>query len=83
MFAGRSHMSTTRFQSHEFCFIHRIFKHGSLYTVLCNEDLKLSLEEYTEFTILGFTMIVVQGLLSFYHLKKLRLFLLQYLQQQQ
>jgi hypothetical protein len=47
------------------------------------EGLRLSLDEFTEFTIFGFMMIVVRGLLSFHHLKKLGHFLLQHLQQQQ
>jgi hypothetical protein len=34
--------------------------------------LKLFLEECTHFTILSFITIVVQGLLSFHHLKKTR-----------
>jgi hypothetical protein len=40
-----------------------------------NIDLKLSREECTEFIILGFIMIVVHGLLSFHHLKKVGAFL--------
>jgi hypothetical protein len=45
--------------------------------------LKLSLDKWTELIILGFITIVVQGLLSFHHLKKFGHFLLQHLQQQQ
>jgi hypothetical protein len=45
--------------------------------------LKLSLDECTEFIILGFMTIVVQGLLFFHHFEKFGNFLLQHLQQQQ
>jgi hypothetical protein len=45
--------------------------------------LKLSLDECTEFTILGLMITVVQGLLSFHHLVKPGHFFLQHLQQQQ
>jgi hypothetical protein len=45
--------------------------------------LKLSLEECTEFIILGFIIMVVQGLLSFHHLEKPENLPLQRLQQQQ
>ena len=45
-------------------------------------SLRLSLDECTEFTILGFMIIVVQGL-SFHHLNKFGKFFLQHLQQQQ
>ena len=47
------------------------------------EVLKLSLDECNEFIILGFIIIVVQGLLSFHHLEKPGNILLQHLQQQQ
>ena len=47
------------------------------------EVLKLSLDECIEFIILGFIIIVVQGLLSFHHLGKPGNLLLQHLQQQQ
>jgi len=45
--------------------------------------LKLPLDEWTEFIILCLMIIVVQGLLSFHHLKKFGNLLLQHLQQQQ
>jgi len=45
--------------------------------------LRPSLDECTEFIILGFMTIVVQGLLSFHHLEKFGNLLLQHLQQQQ
>jgi hypothetical protein len=45
--------------------------------------LRLSLDECTEFNILGFMTMVVQGLLSFHHLEKFGNLLLQHLQQQQ
>jgi hypothetical protein len=45
--------------------------------------LRLSLDECTEFIILGLMTIVVQRLLSFQHLKKFGNCLLQHLQQQQ
>jgi len=45
--------------------------------------LKPSLDECTEFIILGLITIVVHGLLSFHHLEKFGNFLLQHLQQQQ
>jgi hypothetical protein len=45
--------------------------------------LKFSLDEWTDLIILGFITIVVQGLLSFHHLKKFGHLLLQHLQQQQ
>ena len=45
--------------------------------------LKLSLEECTEFIILGLITIVVHGLLSFHHLEKFGNLLLQHLQHQQ
>jgi hypothetical protein len=44
---------------------------------------KPSLEEWTEFIILGLITIVVQGLLSFHHLQKFGNLLGQHLQQQQ
>ena len=44
---------------------------------------KLSLDECTEFIILGLMIVVVQGLLSFHHFKKFGNLLLQHLQQQQ
>ena len=47
------------------------------------EVLKLSLNECNEFIILGFIVMVVQGLLSFHHLEKPGNLLLQHLQQQQ
>ena len=46
-------------------------------------NLKLSLDEFIEFIILGFITMVVQGLLSFHHLEKFGNLLLQHLQQQQ
>jgi len=45
--------------------------------------LNLSLDEYTEFIILGLITIVVHGLLSLHHLKKFGNLFLQHLQQQQ
>lgn len=46
-------------------------------------NLGLSLDECTEFIILGFIIMVVQGLLSSHHLEKFGNLLLQHLQQQQ
>ena len=46
---------------------------------LALEVLKLSLDECNEFIILGFIIIVVQGLLSFHHLEKPGDLLLQHL----
>jgi len=46
-------------------------------------NLKLSLDEFIEFNILGFITMVLQGLLSFHHLEKFGNLLLQHLQQQQ
>jgi len=45
--------------------------------------LKLSVDECTQFIILGLIIIVVQGLLSFHHFKNFGNLLLQHLQQQQ
>jgi hypothetical protein len=45
--------------------------------------LKFSLDERTEFIILGLMIIGVQGLLSFHHFNKFGNILLQHLQQQQ
>jgi hypothetical protein len=50
---------------------------------LALEILKLSLDECTEFIILGLMIMVVQGLLSFHHFEKPGNLLLQHLQQQQ
>jgi hypothetical protein len=55
----------------------------ALIPVLCPEHLRLSLKELIEFTILGFTTTVVQGLWSFHHLENLGHRLQQHLAQQQ
>ena len=47
-----------------------------MWLVLDVGSLGLSLDECTEFTILGCMTMVVQGLLSFHHLKKLGKFYL-------
>jgi hypothetical protein len=47
------------------------------------EHLKLSLDECIEFTIFGLTAIMVQGLLSFYHLENFGHRLRQHRKQQQ
>ena len=50
---------------------------------LVPEYLKLSLDEWIDFTILGLTTIMVQGLLSFHHFENLGHRLQQHFEQQQ